>query len=71
MSHKSPTSSLQLVDSATGQVVRGNKQRGTGPLTDSNADRRPKAEDVVTLRSGAPVIRKIDIGPLVDGLVDG
>lgn len=48
--HKPPTSSLQFVDSATGEVVRGNEQRGTGPLTDSNADRRPKAEDVVTLK---------------------
>lgn len=69
--HKPPTSSLQVVDSATGEVVRGNGQRGTGPLTDSNVDRRPKAEDVVTLKPGAPVIRKIDIGALVDGLVDG
>ncbi|CAF9934270.1 MAG: hypothetical protein HETSPECPRED_009166 [Heterodermia speciosa] len=69
--HKPPTSSLQLVDSATGEVVRGNKQRGTGPLTDSNADRRPKAEDVVTLKPGAPVIRKVDIGALVEGLADG
>ena len=69
--HKPPTSSLQVVDSATGEVVRGNERRGTGPLMDSNADRRPKVEDVVTLKPGAPVIRKIDIGPLVDGLVDG
>lgn len=69
--HKPPTSSLQVVDSTTGEVVRGNEQRGTGPLTDSNADRRPKAEDVVTLKPGAPFIRKIDIGALVDGLVDG
>ncbi len=69
--HKPPTSSLQVVDSATGKVVRGNEQRGTGPLTDSNVDRRPKVEDVVMLKPGAPVIRKIDIGSLVDGLVDG
>ncbi|KAL8796258.1 MAG: hypothetical protein Q9195_001373 [Heterodermia aff. obscurata] len=69
--HKPPTSSLQVVDSATGEVVRGNKQRGTGPLTDSNADRRPKVEDLVTLESGTPVTRKIDIGALVEGLVDG
>lgn len=69
--HKPPTSSLQVVDSATGEVVRGNEQRDTGPLTDSNADQRPKAEDVVTLKPGAPVIKKIDIRALVDGLVDG
>ena len=71
MPHKPPTSSLQVVDSATGEVVRGNDQRGTGPLTDSNADRRPKAEHVVTLKPGAPVIRELDIGALVDGLPDG
>lgn len=69
--YKPPTSSLQVVDTTTGEVVRGNEQRGTGPLTDSHADRRPKMEDVMTLKPGAPVIRKIDIGPLVDGLVDG
>ena len=69
--HKPPTSSLQVVDSATGKVVRGNERRGTDPLTDSNADRRPKLADVVTLKPGAPVIRRVDIGALVDGLVDG
>ncbi|KAL8916514.1 MAG: hypothetical protein Q9172_006276 [Xanthocarpia lactea] len=69
--HKPPTSSLQVVDSATGEVVRGNEQHGAGPLTDSNADRRPKVEDVVTLKLGVPVVRKIDIGTLVHGLADG
>jgi len=43
--HKPPTSSLQVVNSATGEVVRGNERRGTGPLTDSNADQRPKVDD--------------------------
>ena len=70
-SHKPPTSSLQVVDAATGEVVRGNERRGTGPLTDSNADLRPKVADVVILKPAAPVIRRIDIGALVDGLVDG
>ena len=70
-SHKPLTSSLQIVDSAIGEVVRGKERRGTGPLTDPNADRRPKAEDVVTLKPGASVIRKFDIGALVDGLVVG
>ena len=69
--HKLPTSSLQVVNSATGEVVRGNEQRGTGPLIDSNGDRRPKVEDVVTLEPGAQITRKVDIGALVDGLVDG
>lgn len=69
--YKPPTSSLQVVDSATGEVVRGNEQCGTGPLTDSNVDGRPKATDVVTLKSGAPIVREIDIGALVNGLMDG
>ena len=69
--HVPPTSNLQVVDSATGEVVRGNEQRGTGPLTDSNADQRPKVTDVMTLKPGVPVIRNVDIGALVEGLVDG
>ncbi|KAI4143607.1 MAG: hypothetical protein L6R39_004507 [Caloplaca ligustica] len=69
--HKPPTSSLQVIDSATGEVVQANEQHGTGPLTDSNADRRPKTKDVLMMKPGAPVIREIDIGALVDGLVDG
>ncbi|MCJ1349379.1 hypothetical protein MMC31_007619 [Peltigera leucophlebia] len=69
--HRSPISSLQVVDFATGEVIRSNKQRGIGPLTHSNADWQPKAEDVVTLKPGTPLIRKIDIGALVGGLVDG
>ena len=69
--HKPPTSSLQVIDSATGEVVRGSEQRGTGPLTDSGADRRPKVEDVVTLKPRALIARKIDIGALVHGLEDG
>lgn len=69
--HKPPTSSLLIVDSATGEVVRGYKQRGTGLLTASNVDQRPKAENLVTLKPGPPLIRKIDIGALVDGMVDG
>ena len=71
MPHEPPTSSLQVVDSATGEVVRGNERRGTCALMDSNADRRPKVEDVVILKPGAPVIRRVDIGSLVDGLADG
>ncbi|KAI4166940.1 MAG: hypothetical protein LQ343_007612 [Gyalolechia ehrenbergii] len=66
-----PTSSLQVVDPATGKVVRGNEQRGTDALTDSNAGRRPKVEDVVTLKAGVPINRKIDTRALVDGLADG
>lgn len=69
--HQPPKSSVQIVDLATGGVVWGDEQRGICSLTSSNADRRPKAEDVLTLMPGAPVIRKLDIGALVHGLGDG
>ena len=71
MSHITPTSSLDVVDSATMEVVRGNERRGTCQLTDTNADERPKMENVITLKPRAPIIRKIDIGVLVGGLQDG
>ena len=69
--HKPPTSSLQVVNSATGEVVRGNERRGSGPLTASNADRRPKAEEMVMLEPGVPLTREVDLGALLDGLADG
>lgn len=70
--HIPPTSSLQIVESSTGKVIRGNKkQSGVAALMDSNADQRPKVKDLVTLKPGAPVVRKVDIGALVNGLLDG
>lgn len=71
VTHKPPKSSLQVIACATGEIVWGNDQRGTGPLTNSHPNRHPKAEDTVTLKPAEPVIRKIDIGTLVDGLADG
>lgn len=69
---KPPTSSLQVIESSTGKVIRGNeKQSGIAPLTDSNADHRPKVEHLVKLQPETPVIRSIDIGRLVHGLADG
>lgn len=65
------SSGLNIVDSATGEVVRGKQQRGACSLTSSNANQRPKAEDVLTLKPGAPVIKKFDVGALVQGLGDG
>lgn len=61
-------SSLQVVNCVTGAVVRGNEKRGICSLTSGNVDRRPKAEDVLTLMPAAPIIRKLDIGALVHGL---
>lgn len=69
--HKPPTSSLQIIACETGEIVRGNNPPSTGPLTDSNANRRPKVEDTLTLKPKESVIRNIDISALVDGLADG
>ncbi|KAL8968069.1 MAG: hypothetical protein Q9197_005071 [Variospora fuerteventurae] len=69
--HIPPPSSLRVFDSATGELVRGDKKQALCGLRDGNADRRPKVEDVVVLRPGLPVIRRFDIGVLVEGLRDG
>ncbi|KAI4277360.1 MAG: hypothetical protein L6R35_006153 [Caloplaca aegaea] len=69
--HKLPTFSLRVFDSATGALVRGNKKQSPCGLTDGNVDRRPKVEDVVVLRPGLPVIRRFDVGVLVEWLPDG
>ncbi|KAI4142848.1 MAG: hypothetical protein LQ341_003092 [Variospora aurantia] len=66
--HKPPTSSLRIFDSATREMVRGNEKQGP---CNGNADRRPKVEDVVVLRPGLPLIRRFDVGVLVEGLGDG
>ncbi|KAL8988211.1 MAG: hypothetical protein Q9177_002677 [Variospora cf. flavescens] len=66
--HKPPTSSLRVFHSATGELVRGNQKQGP---CNGNADRRPKVEDLVVLRPGLPVIRRFDVGVLVEGLPDG
>lgn len=70
-SHKPPISSLQVFDIMTGKMVRGNQQRSTCTLTDSNVDRRLKMEDLVTLKPGTPLVRKLDIAARVKGLADG
>lgn len=68
----SGTSGLQVTDSATGAVVRGNRQQGgCRGLTTHDADLRPNAEDLLTLEPGAPSVRRIDIEGLVRGLGDG
>lgn len=69
--HKTPTSSLQIIACETGQVVRSNDRRGICSLTESHANRHPKAEDTLTMNPGEPVIRDVDISALVNGLADG
>ncbi|MCJ1334341.1 hypothetical protein MMC10_011050 [Thelotrema lepadinum] len=67
-----PTAVLQVIDYTTGEVVGGNKQHsGCCGLTSGNIDQRPMAKYAVTLKPGVPVIRKIDIEALMNGLEDG
>ncbi|KAL9038303.1 MAG: hypothetical protein Q9180_003219, partial [Flavoplaca navasiana] len=71
ISSKSGMASLQVIDCVTGDVVRGNDDRGKCSLTDSHIDSRPKLENLVVLRPGDPLVRRFDIRALLDGLADG
>ena len=69
-----PTSSLLVVDSMTGNVVRGiRKPGGCAGLSgyNPNYDPRPKASHLVILKHGTPVTREVDIRALMNGLEDG
>jgi hypothetical protein len=71
--HASPeqglTSSLKVVDVATGEVVERPGQVCTG--CKAPHDPRPKVDELVMLKPGAPVIRVIDIGLRVKWLKGG
>ncbi|KAI9711782.1 MAG: hypothetical protein M1820_001927 [Bogoriella megaspora] len=62
--------SLQVVNSATGQVLGEKKQRGEGPYVHYRTS-RPSVEDVVTLKPGVLLVREIDIRAKFEGLEDG
>ncbi|KAI8626014.1 hypothetical protein F5Y19DRAFT_237640 [Xylariaceae sp. FL1651] len=67
-----PECSLQIVDAATDKVIREPKKPGPcRGLTSPNADRRPKLESLVTLKSGEPFVRHVNISKLLSGLADG
>ncbi|KAI0551800.1 hypothetical protein F4679DRAFT_124610 [Xylaria curta] len=67
-----PSSSLRIIDAATGDVIREPKKPGPcGPLYASRTDPRPKLESLVTLVPSQSFVRRVDIGELLDGLPDG
>ncbi|KAI1404899.1 hypothetical protein F4819DRAFT_445888 [Hypoxylon fuscum] len=67
-----PNASLLIVDAATGDVIReGGKAGPCNGLADSNVDHRPKLEALVTLMTGEPLVRRVDISRLLDGVPDG
>lgn len=68
---ESGMASLQVINFATGDVVRGNDDRVKCFLTDSHIDSRPKLENLVVLRPGDPLVRRLDTRALLDGLADG
>ncbi|KAI0884503.1 uncharacterized protein GGS22DRAFT_163679 [Annulohypoxylon maeteangense] len=67
-----PNSGLLVVDAATGDVVRHAMKPGPcDGLTDSNVDHRPKLGSLVTLIAGEPLVRRVDISGLLNGILDG
>lgn len=44
---------------------------GCKGLTSGNVDLRPRSKDLLTLESGQPLLRRVDIGALISGLDDG
>ncbi|KAI6088199.1 hypothetical protein F4821DRAFT_234844 [Hypoxylon rubiginosum] len=66
-----PDSALLIVDAATGDVIRKARKPGCLGLTDSNVDHRPKLETMVTLMAGEPLVRRVDISRLLNGVPDG
>ncbi|KAK7062282.1 hypothetical protein R3P38DRAFT_2758552 [Favolaschia claudopus] len=69
-SPKPPTSSLRIVDVASGAVVRGNK-RPVCSLNNSPAPRPPKMDWLVPLHPAEPKVMQVEIQHLVNGLADG
>ncbi|KAK4981062.1 hypothetical protein LTR66_005021 [Elasticomyces elasticus] len=64
-------SSLQIIDNHTGAVVRDAAKPALCDLYDTRADRRPKLSDLVTLKPGEPLARRVDVGKILAGLPDG
>lgn len=67
----SDTGNLQVIDIATGSVVRDAKKPGVCALTSGRPDTRPKVDELVVLKPGVALSREIELGSLVRGLDDG
>jgi hypothetical protein len=66
----STTSSLQVVDVATGSVVR-NSRPSRSPCGRAIGDQRPKVTDLMVLEPGVPLNKDIEIDALVRKLYNG
>lgn len=69
-----PTATLQVINTATNEVVRGpsaNTPACSGVYQAAKHDPRPKLDNLVTLKPGEPLAKSVDISTLFDGLPDG
>ncbi|EOA84943.1 uncharacterized protein SETTUDRAFT_179534 [Exserohilum turcica Et28A] len=66
-----PTSSLVVLDAATGEVVRGQGNTSICHLRSSTAELRPRVNDLITLEPQKPVANVVQIDRKVKGLQDG
>ncbi|KAJ4016329.1 hypothetical protein NW766_004521 [Fusarium irregulare] len=67
----SPSSTFQIFDIATGQVVREARKPGPCGGAANPHDLRPKLEILTTLHPGKPLVRHVDISGLLSKLSDG
>lgn len=67
----STTGNLQVVDVATGSVVKDSKRRGVCGLTSGQPDLRPKVDELMILQPGVANSREIDLDAFVRELDDG
>lgn len=66
-----PSSTFQIFDIATGQVVREARKPGPCGGAANPHDLRPKLEILTTLRPGQPLVRHVDVSSLLSKLPDG
>ena len=67
----STTGNLQVIDAATGSVVRDSKQGSVCGLTTGRSDLRPKVDQLLVLEPGIEVSRDIQLDGFWRGLNDG
>lgn len=66
-----PSSTIQVIDMATGQVARETRKPGPCGGAANPHDPRPKLEILTTLHPGQPLVRHVDVGSLLSTLPDG
>jgi hypothetical protein len=67
----STTGNLQVIDVATGSIVRDSRKPGVCGLTSGKPDTRPKVDELLVLKPGVPFSREIELDACMHGLEDG